>query len=84
MEPERPIRLMAIQAVNEKSGFYIAFIPSDLDDDQIAAALAELEIEPEQGIEIGDWKTSSQNVAVAFVPFPSPFPGTESLEPSRS
>jgi len=81
MENERPIRLMAIQAVNEKSGFYLAWVPADLDDDQIAAALAELGIEPEQGMEIGDWKTSSQNVAVAFVPFPPP---VQLLEPSRS
>jgi len=81
MQDEQPIRLLAIQSKNEKSGFHLAWVPAELNDDQIAAALAELEIEPEQGIEIGDWKTSSQNVMTAFIPFPSPFQGAE---PTRS
>jgi hypothetical protein len=62
----------------------VAFIPNDLGDEQIAAALAELEIEPEQAIEVGGWKTSSQHVMAAFIPFPSPLQGTSLLEPSRS
>jgi hypothetical protein len=54
-----------------------------LGDEQIAAALAEVGIEPEQAMEIGGWQASSSNVLVAFIPFPSPF-GTELLEPSQS
>ncbi len=84
MEAGAPIRLLAIQAANEKSGVYVAFIPKELGDEQIAVALAELGIEAERAMELGDWKTSSQHVAVAFIPFPSPFQRTELLEPSRS
>lgn len=84
MEGETPIKLLAIQAANQKSGFYVAFIPSDLDDEQIAAALAEAGIEPEQAMEISGWQTSSSNVSVAFVPFPPSTLGTELLEPSQS
>jgi len=72
MESEHLIKLLAIQARDKRDGFFVAFVPDGLTDDQIAAAFAELEIEPEQGVEIGDWKTSSQNVMTAFVPFPPP------------
>ncbi len=54
-----------------------------IDEEQIAAALAEMGIEAEQTLEIGGWKTTSQNVAVSFVPFP-PIQVAELLEPSRS
>lgn len=81
MEPEQPIRLLAIQSKDEKGGFYLAWVPADLDEEQLQAAFNELGIEAEQAIEIGDWRTSSQNVAVAFVPFP---PTARTLEPSRS
>jgi hypothetical protein len=56
---------------------------SFLGDEQIAAALAEVGIEPEEAMEISGWQASSSNVSVAFMPFPpSPF-GTELLEPSQ-
>ncbi len=84
MDAGKPIRLMAIQAANEKGGFYLAWIPAELDEGQIAAALAELGIEAEQTIEVGGWRTSSSSVAVAFVPFPPTPLGLELLEPSRS
>ena len=61
----------------------VAFIPSDLGDEQVQAALAELEIASQRAMEIGGWKTSSQNVAIAFIPFP-PLQVAELLEPSRS
>ncbi len=80
---EDPIRLVAIQAKGESGGFYLAFVPQGLDDDQIAAALAEMGIEPEQTLEIGGWRKTSQNVAISFVPFP-PLQVAELLEPSRS
>jgi hypothetical protein len=81
MEPEQPIRLLAIQAKNERGGFHLAWVPSDLDDDQLQAAFSELGIEAEQAMEVGDWRTSSQNVMTAFVPFPPP---TIGIEPSLS
>ena len=84
MEVERPIRLLAIQAANEKGGLYLAWVPNGLTDDQVQSALAELGIVADQAMEVGDWKTSSSSVAVAFVPFPSPFQGTELLESSQS
>jgi hypothetical protein len=81
MEPEQPIKLFAIQSKNEKSGFYLAWVPSELDENQLQSAFNELGIEPEQTMEVGGWRTSSENVAVAFVPFP---PHVHLLEPSRS
>jgi hypothetical protein len=78
---ENPIRLFAVQARDKKDGFYIAFVPQDFD--QFTAALSELGIEAEQSLEIGGWKTTSQNVAIAFVPFPPP-QVAELLEPSKS
>jgi hypothetical protein len=81
MEPEQPIKLLAIQPRNEKSGFYLAWVPSDLDENQLQAAFNEWGIEPEQAMEVSGWRTSSQNVSAAFVPFPPP---TFGVEPSRS
>jgi hypothetical protein len=85
MNGEMNLKLLAIQAKDRKDGFFMAFVPSEffLDENQIAAALAELGIEPEQTLEIGGWKTTSHNVAVAFVPFPPP-EIAELLEPSES
>lgn len=81
MEPKQPIRLLAIQAKNEKSGFHLAWVPAVLTDDEVVAALAELGIEVERAIEVGGWKTSTLNVTVAYIPFP---PTARTLEPSRS
>jgi hypothetical protein len=79
MAPE--IKLLAIQAKNEKGGFYLAWVPAELDDDQVVTAFNELGIEAERAMEIGDWQTSSLNVTIAYVPFPPP---VRLLEPSRS
>lgn len=76
-------KLLAIQAKDRRGGFFMAFVPAHLDDEQIAAAFAEVGIEPEQTMEVGDWKTTSQHVMLAFVPFP-PIQVVELLEPSRS
>jgi len=81
MEPEQSIRLLAIQAKNERSGFHLAWVPAHLNDDQVVAELAELGITAERAMEVGDWKTSSLNVTVAYIPFPPP---VQLLEPSRS
>lgn len=81
---EAPIKLLAIQAKNDTDGFYVTFIPDELDEDQVAAAFAELGIEVERSMEIDEWQTSSSNLTVAFVPFPPPVIGAKLLEPSRS
>ena len=51
-------------------GFFVAMIPAELSQEQIEAALQELGIEAEAVLELGGWKTSRSNVAVARVPFP--------------
>jgi hypothetical protein len=84
MENDQPIRLLAIQAKNERSGFYLAWVPAHLNDDEVVTAFNELGIEAERAMEISDWRTSSRNVMTAFVPFPPPVIGTKLLEPSRS
>ena len=70
MEPEARITLVAIKAKNEQGGFFVGFIPEELDEAQLQGACAELGIEPEQMLPLDDWRTSTQNVAMAFVPFP--------------
>lgn len=77
------IKILAIQATNENSGFHLVFVPEALDDGQVRAALVEMGIEPLRALEVGGWKTTSQHVMAAFIPFPaSRLP--ELLEPSRS
>ena len=78
---EPPIRLLAIQAKNERSGFYLAWVPAELTDDQVVAAFNELGIEAERAMEVGDWKTTTQHVMLAYISFPPP---VRLLEPSRS
>jgi hypothetical protein len=65
------LRLMAIRAKG-KGGFCMAFVPARLDEEQIRATLAEVGIASEQALEIGGWRTTAQNVAVAVAPFPPP------------
>lgn len=84
MEPEARITLVAIKAKNEHGGFYVGFVPDELDEPQVQAAFAELGIEPEQMLPLGDWRTSTQNVAVAFVPFPQSSLWRAIQEPSLS
>jgi hypothetical protein len=83
MDRETPIRLLAIKAASQDSGFYIAFVPADLDDSQMQAAYVEIGIEPEQSLTVDGWQTTSQHVAFAFVPFP-PRQLAELLTPSQS
>ena len=84
MEDEARIMLVAIKAKNENGGFYVGFVPEELDDAELRVACAELGIEPEQMLPLGDWRTSTQNVAVAFVPFPQSPLWTAIQEPSLS
>ncbi len=49
-------------------GFHVALVPAVLNDEQIEAALNELGVEAAAVLELGDWRTSFDSVAVAFVP----------------
>ena len=84
MEPEARITLVAFKAKKEQGGFYIGFVPEELDEAQLRAACAELGIEPEQMLPLGDWRTSTQKVALAFVPFPQNSLWAAIQEPSLS
>jgi hypothetical protein len=65
---ERPLRMMVVYA--DSSGFYVAMVPASLSLEQVEAAFREFGIEAEQMIELGGWRTSSDDVAVAHVPLP--------------
>jgi hypothetical protein len=84
VEPEARITLVAIKAKSQHGGFFVGFVPEELDEPQWQAACAELGIEPEQMLALADWRTSTQNVALAFVPFPQNSFWAAIQEPSLS
>jgi hypothetical protein len=49
----------------------IAAVGSQINKPQKIAAFREVGVEAEAVLELGGWKTSSDNVAVARVPFPA-------------
>ena len=64
---ERPLRMLVVHA-RFGGGFFVALVPADLRDEQVEAALQEVGIEAAAVLELSDWKTSWDNVAVAYVP----------------
>ena len=68
-DQERPIRMMIVYAGSE-GGFYLVLAPAVVSEERLAAALRELGVEAEQVFELGGWRTTSDNVTVAFVPAP--------------
>lgn len=54
----------------DRHGFYFAMVPAALDDAEVDENLKELGIEVSEVYELSGWKTSSGNVAAAFVPYP--------------
>jgi len=64
---ERPLRMLVVHA-KFGGGFFIALVPADLSEEQLDAALNELGVEAAAVLELGDWKTAADNVAVAYVP----------------
>jgi hypothetical protein len=66
---ERPLRMMVVHD-KFKSGFFVAMVPAELSPEKVEAALQELGIDGDEVLELGGWRTSSQHVAVAHVPFP--------------
>ena len=67
-DPE--LRLFIIQEEHRHDGFLIAFLPSTFSLDQAAAALKALEVRPHKIVEVTDWRTTDDGVAVAFIPLP--------------
>jgi hypothetical protein len=63
---ERRLRMLVVHA--KFGGFFVALVPADLSEGQLDAAFQEIGIEPAAVLELSDWKSSADNVAVAFVP----------------
>ena len=66
-DQERPIRMMAVYAGSER-GFYVALVPAALSDERLEAALHDLGVDAQAVFELGGWRTTSDDVAVAHVP----------------
>ena len=66
-DQERPIRMMIVYA-GDQDGFYVAMVPAVVSDDRIESALRELNVDAQAVFELGGWKSTEDNVAVAFVP----------------
>jgi hypothetical protein len=65
---EQQLRMFVIYA--GQAGFHIALVPAHLSPEQVESALSEFGVDAKAVLELGDWKTTSDNVAVARVPFP--------------
>ncbi len=68
--PDPELKIFVIHAKHLYGRFFVALVPAALDHDEIQAAFDELNLDVDQVAEIREWRTTSQNVAVAFVPFP--------------
>jgi hypothetical protein len=68
-DQERPIRMMIVYA-GDQGGFYVAMVPAVLSDERLEAALHELGVDAQAVFELGGWKTTEDDVAVARVPAP--------------
>ena len=66
---ESQLKMVVIHA-KDRHGFYFAMVPAALDAAEVDENLKELGIEVSEVYELSGWKTSSGNVATAFVPFP--------------
>ena len=67
MDDENPLRMLV---VHSGEGFHVVMTPAELSEEQIQAALHEVGVDSDEMFELGGWKTSSDNVAVAHVPLP--------------
>ena len=67
---EHPLKMLIVHAKFE-NGFYVALVPAELSHEQVEAAFREVGVDADEVLELGSWKTSSDNVAVAHVPFPA-------------
>jgi hypothetical protein len=64
------LTMLVIHERHQNSGLYLALVPASLDAAEIAAAFRELGIDAERVFEVGNWKTTSSKVGVAYLPFP--------------
>ena len=67
---ESQLKMLVVHAKYQHGGFYLALVPAALAPAEIDAALHELGIDAATTREINDWRTTSENVAVAYLPFP--------------
>ena len=67
-EPE--LKMFVIHANDQHGGFYLALVPASLDAAEMDAAFRELGIDADKVCELSGWRTTSENVAVAHIPFP--------------
>jgi hypothetical protein len=49
-------------------GFYLALVPAALTEERMEAALHELGVDAQAVFELGGWKSTEDDVAVAHVP----------------
>lgn len=70
MTDDPTLTLLVIQEKQRHDGFHIAFVPEGWDADQIDTALKELGIDAGLVCEVSDWKTTSNGLAVAWLPLP--------------
>jgi hypothetical protein len=68
---QSPLKMFVIHAKYQHGGFYLALVPASLDETEMESAFQELDIDPDNVCEISDWRTTSQNVAAAYLPFPA-------------
>ncbi len=66
---ELPLKMMVVHD-RFKEGLFVALVPAELSTDQVEAAFDELRIDGDAVLELDGWRTSKENVAAAFVPFP--------------
>ena len=67
-EPE--LKMFVIHAKYQHGGFYLALVPACLDAAEMDAAFWELDIDADKVCKLSDWRRNSENVAVAYLPFP--------------
>ncbi len=69
-EEEAQLTMLVVHAKHQHGGFYIALVPTGLDATEVNSGMTELGIDAEKVFELGDWKTTANGIAVAFLPFP--------------
>lgn len=68
--PDPELKMFVLHAKYQYGRFYLALVPAALNHDEIQAAFDELNLDVDHVAELKEWRTTSQNVAVAYVPFP--------------
>jgi hypothetical protein len=61
---------MLVVHTGDKDGFYLALVPAVITEERLEAALNELGVDARAIYELGGWRQTDDDVAVAFVPAP--------------